>query len=401
MLPIIKNHLENAFEAISTNRFRTVITLIGLIVGVAGITVILTLSKSAEKSLDQQITQTISNAAIIKSGPKQSASDLMLGIENSTNTLTEKDSDDIARIPNTLSAPLAIMHTNLKSVDEKIDAQNSTIIGSSGSIKTIAGLELQNGQFIDEANGAVISRQLAIDLFGTENAIGNILYIREEPIPIIGTIKNTDQQKDGLGVDFNNSALLPLEVIKKFTQNTAQIQQIVISAENKSDLDSGLAEADKILQKNHKGDNDYQILTQQDIAKSSNDFAKSTSGTIAIIAGVSLLMGGIGIMNIMLVNVAERQREVGIRKAVGASNQQIVNQFLTESAIIGLLGGVLGYGIGILASLVAAMNLPFSLVIEWPVAAITIASSMVLSIIFGIYPAIKAAKQNPIDLLKF
>ena len=246
----------------------------------------------------------------------------------------------------------------------------------------------------------MIGKQLSIDLFGTEKSLGSVLKLRGETLTVVGVLDEPETAPSYLGVDFNRSIILPLAVSKKFTQNTAQIQQILITADNGTALQAKIDAAKKVLAQQHQGDTDYHTLVGQAITAPNSHLVNALSTAMAVIAGISLLVGGIGITNIMLVSVAERQREVGIRKAVGATNRTIVAQFLIESAIIGLFGGVLGYVIGLGASFLLGMYLPFTPVLEWQAAVLTIGGALIIGMLFGIYPASRAAGKDPIESLR-
>ena len=266
----------------------------------------------------------------------------------------------------------------------------------------IANLAMFEGDFLADdsiGSGIIVGNQLAIDLFGTEHAIGSVLTIRGETFTVMGVLKSINQPINYLGVDFDRSAIIPLGTIKQFTQNVAQIQQIIISANEKQQLATSTKKAKEVLSKNHLGEEDFQILTGSAITAPNNKLLAGITLTVAIIAGISLLVGGIGIMNIMLVNVAERNREVGIRKAIGATGGHIINQFLIESAIVGLLGGIFGYLIGLSVSFILGIYLPFSPVLDWRVASLSIGIAVLTGTLFGAYPAIRAAKKDPIEAL--
>ena len=218
---------------------------------------------------------------------------------------------------------------------------------------------------------------------------------------VIGLLEPTKSQTNYLGIDFDHSALVTSGVIKQFTNDNLQIQQIVLSASNTKTLKNSIAEAEQILAKLHKNDHDYYILTGNEITAPSSQFTSAILTSITIIAIISLLVGGVSIMNVMLASVAERQREVGIRKAIGATNSQIINQFVIESAIIGLIGGIVGYAIGIAIIFILGAYLPFTPSIQRQVALFAIITSIATGIIFGLYPAIRAAQKDPIETLRY
>ncbi len=402
MKSLTGNHFDSALEGLRSNRLRTGLTIIGVLIGVASITATLSLTSGASDLLGQQVKNTKDTVAIIRSGDKVDSSQTILGQGQqlgSVYTLSIKDARQISRLPNVSAAPLSVLRTKVSTSgsDNKLSA---AVVGSTSDLQTIADLEIKDGQFIDATKGAVLGNQLAIDLFGTEHALGSILKVRGQIIPVVGVLKPVKNPINYVGFNADYAAIMPIDVSKQFTDDAAQIQQIVLTAKKSEDLKKGIDKAKAILDKNHAGDADYQIITGKAVTAPNSESIRALFETMIIIAGISLLVGGIGIMNIMLVSVAERQREVGIRRAVGATHGHIINQFLIESAIIGIVGGIAGYIVGIVGAFAASSYLPFTPVIEWQIAALALGISLITGIVFGIYPAIRATKKHPIESLR-
>lgn len=400
---LVKNHFENAFESLRSNKFRTYLSVVGITVGVGAVTIILSLLSGAHRLFGEQSVKVSDTTALIRSGAETRPESLLsfgsAQMTGAVNTLTERDSNDIVKKADGYAAPLAVFQSTVAKSDEKTKLHDISVIGSTGDLAKTIGLKMYAGQFIDEASGAVIGKQLSVDLFGTEDSLGSILKIRGETLTVVGVVNQPATPPSYLGVDFSRALILPLGLGKKFTQNTAQIQQIILTAENGQVLKTRLDEARAILDRNHHGDRDYHITVGSAITAPNSHLMSTLSLAVAVIAGISLLVGGVGITNIMLASIAERQREIGIRKAVGATNANIVGQFLIESACIGLLGGILGYLLGIGASLLLGTYLPFKPVIEWQSAVLAIGGALVIGMFFGIYPATRAANRDPIEIL--
>ena len=400
---LIRNHFESATQALKANRGRTFLTVMGVTIGIASITMVLSLTSGINQLLGRATKHSSEPVAIVKSGNKKDVTNLLTESDNATtvNTLTEKDSKDISKIANTKAAPIAFLHTELRARDGKIDAQNATLIGSTESLKDLANLQIAYGEFINEVGGVVVGQQLSIDLFGTEKSIGNVIFIRNQPLTVVGVLKNIENPVSYLDIDFNNAAIAPLSVVKKFTQGTPQIQQIVMTTNSHQNIGSVIESADNILKKNHDSDKNYRIVSGDEINEKKSNLAKFISIILTVIGIISLLIGGIGIMNVMLVNVAERQREVSIRRAVGATGWDIINQFLIEAAIIGLLGGIFGYGLGIAGVYLVSLYLPLTPYIYWQTAVLSIGLSLIIGVISGVYPAARATKRDPIESLRY
>ena len=400
---LIRNHFESATQALKANRGRTFLTVMGVTIGIASITMVLSLTGGINQLFGGTTKYSSEPVAIVKSGNKKAVTNLLTESDNATtvNTLTEKDSKDISKIANTKAAPIAFLHTELRARDGKIDTQNATLIGSTESLKDVANLQIAHGEFINEVGGVVVGQQLSIDLFGTEKSIGNVIFIRNQPLTVVGVLKNIENPVSYLDIDFNNAAIAPLSVVKKFTQGTPQIQQIVMTTNSHQHLGSAIVSADNILKKNHDSDKNYRIVSGDEINEKKSNLAKFISIILTVIGIISLLIGGVGIMNVMLVNVAERQREVGVRRAVGATGWDIINQFLIEAAIIGLLGGIFGYGLGIVGVYLVSLYLPLTPYIYWQTAILSIGLSLIIGVISGVYPAARATKRDPIESLRY
>lgn len=397
---LLGNHIENAIEALRANRWRTAFTITGIVIATGGITAMLSLAGGAANFFSKQIAQSADSVAVVRSGSRQASSESLLAQFQSlpaNTTLTEADASSLTNIKDATITPISTMSSTVKSRDSE---SRSMLVGSNVNLQSVAGLKIESGDFLsenDSAIGVVIGNQLSIDLFGTENSVGNVLTIRGQTFTVMGVLKPKKEPVNYLGIDFDRAAIMTLSTIKQFTQKVAQIQQIVISTTgNLTDI---MSQAEQIIAKNHHGENDFFIASGQDIVALNNRLFSALAITVAIITGISLLVGGIGIMNIMLVNIAERQREVGIRKAIGATRGTIISQFLIEAAIIGLVGGVAGYVIGIGSAFVIGMYLPFSIVIDWRIAALSIGIAAATAILFGLYPALRAANKHPIEAL--
>ena len=400
---LVKNHFENATQALRANRGRTFLTIVGVAIGIASITMVLSLTGGFNHLFGDNSNQSSTPVAIVKSGNQKAIPNLLTESDNTTtvNTLTETDARDIEKIANTKAAPIAFLHAELRAREGKVDIQNAALIGSTESLKDVANLQIATGQFINDIGGVVVGQQLSVDLFGTERSIGNVIYIRNQPLTVVGVLKNIENQASYLDVNFNNAAIIPLPVIKKFTQGTPQIQQIIVTTKDYKNLNSVIKSADDILKKNHDSDKNYRIVSGEEINEKKSNVARFLSIILTVIGIISLLIGGIGVMNVMLVNVAERQREVGVRRAVGATGWDIINQFLIEAAIIGFLGGILGYGLGLTGAYIASLYLPLTPYIYWQTAVLSIGLSIIIGVISGVYPAARATRRDPIESLRY
>lgn len=404
---LVVDHLKTAWHSLKTTKTRTLLTTLGVAIGVASITTIISLGGGVTQIVSRQVDSLEGNIAVIRPGAPtaEAPSDFITPTTNSTyvaSTLTEKDYDDILQIPDVeAAAPLMIVPGSITA--DSTTAINGTILATTPSLAAIANLEIREGQFIDSVTNkdtAVIGSQLSVDLFGTEQSIGQTFKIRGQLFTIIGVLKTQSDPVNFNNINFNRTAIISMESGKSFHQGIAQVHQIDVKASSPETLPTVTSAVKDTLIKNHMGEEDFSILSGREIAQPTSEFFTSFAGMMTAIAAISLVVGGIGIMNIMLVSVAERTREIGLRKSVGASNTHIIWQFLTEALIISIVGGSIGYVSGYIIALVISSSLGFSPALTWEIVGISLGTALLIGVVFGIYPALRAARKDPIESLR-
>ena len=240
---------------------------------------------------------------------------------------------------------------------------------------------------------------LSLLIFNTSNPVGKTLTVRGERFIVVGVLDEIDKTVNFDNVDFNNALIMNINALDHII-GSLQIQQINVKASNTSALEQITDNIKTALTDSKKGDTNFTVAYGSAITHPASNLLNIISGMLALVAGISLVVGGIGVMNIMLVSVSERTHEIGVRKAVGASGYNILMQFMFEALILSILGGLLGIIIGYLFAVIVSAISPFTPYISLQIVAITILTTVVVGIIFGIYPAIKAASKNPIESLK-
>lgn len=405
---LLGHHLTNAYESLRSNRMRTGLTILGVTIGISSIVVILSLSAGAAQIVSNQVDQLGGTIAVVRPGTPERESQINTITSNlsggdMTSSLTERDVKDIENIDHvTAVAPIMVLGGSVSSDSSK--PRNIQLIATTPGMTDVANIPLAEGQFIDTVTNddtAVIGHQLSIDLFGTDTSVGRTFTTHGMQFTVIGILKRQNNPINFNNVDFDHAAIINLQSGKAFNQGIASIQQINIRATSTDKLPGVLQQVTEQLTRNHHGEKDFVILSDGDLARPSAELFTAVSASLTAVAGISLVVGGIGIMNILLVSVTERTREIGIRKALGASNVHIVWQFLIESVVMGFAGGIAGYFVGyIIAFTIARSFLTFDPVFGWSIVGASLGTSLVVGLIFGLYPAILAARKDPIEALR-
>lgn len=403
---VLKTNIENALESLRANRLQTFLTMLGVMIGISSVVIIFSLSGGVSSMISNQIMSEGGALAVIR--PKELTANnknviTSLATSRAFTQSSIKD-EDLGLISKTKDvsavAPLANFSAKVKGDGEE---KYANLLATSPNLDQTTSLKVREGQFIAEsanANTVVIGDQMAIDLFGTTQALGKEISMKGEKFIVIGVLAHQSSPINFSNVDFNNTAIIPYVTAKRIIGENLQIQQVNIRVKSVNKLSQVQKEIENGISKNHNGEQDFEVLTGKNISHPSDKFIELSTLILAIVASVSLVVGGIGIMNIMLVNVSERTREIGIRKALGANNRHILFQFLTESMIISLSGGFFGYLIGYAFSFGVSMFLPFSPIISWQIAVLVCGVSVIVGVIFGLYPAFRAARKDPIVSLR-
>lgn len=401
---MIREQFRIAWQNLRANRTRSLLTTFGIIIGVASITLVMALGEGVRLAVGHQVDELEGNVIVVKPGREDSKALTALNPYNTamTTTLTERDFKTVRGLENVKEvAPLMLLSGSVRDGEDK--SKDVPIIATTDALVKTLGLQVRSGQFIDDQTNrdtVVIGQQLAIDLFGTDEAMGQSILVKGRPHTVIGVVKNTKTPINLAGIDLDHAAYVSLDDGKSFNQGIAQIQQLTVQVDDLSKLTPTAERIDEALLNNHNGEQDYAVMAGKEITRFSNGFFSSLVTVTAIVSIVTLVVSGIGVMNIMLVGVTERTREIGIRKALGATDRHIMGQFLVEALIMCVVGGVLGIVLAYALAYLIASQLYFQPSVSLEIIATGFGLALAVGIIFGLYPAAKAANKDPIDALR-
>ena len=407
---LFKTHLKLARTAIKNHRTRSFLTCLGIAIGVASIILILSLMGSISSLVKTEVNEIGSDLIVVRpSTSKDTLTDVVEELTSANSfqnsSLTLNDVKVISKVDGVAAtAPIAVS-TNTVSSDKNTFSSVS-ILGTTPDFIKIEPLTLRYGIFLSDHNNnsdektVVLGRSLSLSLFNTINStVGKTVTIMGEKYMVIGVIDEVNKSINFDNVDLDNAVFMNIEDLDKIT-GSAQIQQINIKATNTDSLPKTSEDIKNALTNQKLGDQNFSVAYGDEITHPASSLFKIISGMLTLVAAISLIVGGIGVMNIMLVSVSERNHEIGVRKAVGASSRNILVQFLLEALILSTLGGILGLILGYVLAFIISTFTPFAPYISFEIILITFLTTIVVGIIFGIYPALKAASKNPIESLK-
>ena len=404
---LLRTHLSIALDSLHRNRARTFLSALGIAIGVASIVLIMSLTGGIGSLISASSDKNNANLILVRpSTGKELAENLIdeLTANNqyAKSSLTLDDTTSIAKLGNIEAVSPIASNISAVTIGDK-SYQSINVVATNADLIKTAKLALKNGQFFEESgthnNAAVIGHDLATKLFGTTDILARTFQYGDQKFIIVGVLEKTDSPINYNGVDFDNSILIDTNFASSF-ESSIQIQQINVRTTTTDSTESVAEEIKTKLTNSKKGDTTFQVLTGSSNFQPAGSLLSIISSMLTLVASISLIVGGVGIMNIMLVSVSERTREIGIRKAVGASSGNILLQFLFESIILSFIGGIMGIALGYATAFAISLITPFAPHISWSILGITCLTSLIVGVIFGVYPAAKAATKDPITSLK-
>lgn len=407
---MFSTNIKLAFSSLRSAKIRSFLTMFGVVIGVSSVLIAISIGQGVRQQVITQINQLGNDVITIVPGKtfltdgSGKVTNFNLTAGQGVSTLTNKDVESLSSIKGVASVTPNILITGVASTVENPNYGKATIIATSPNIKNILDKKVEYGEFFGESDAGrkvvVIGSSVASDLFKQRDPIGRVLTIRGEEFIVRGVLETSPESPLNIGYNFNNAIYMPLDTGIKLINGNAQINQINVKLTSQKNSQATSNAIKAALLANHSNQEDFTVVQQGDFLKAMDQVFSLLTTFVAAIAGISLFVGGVGIMNIMLVSVSERTREIGIRKAVGATKRQIVGQFLVEAVVLSVLGGIVGILLSLTAAYFIKLYTPIIPIIDFETIGIAFGVSVVVGVIFGIAPAFKAAGKDPIRSLR-
>jgi putative ABC transport system permease protein len=402
----LKESVLTALNSLIANKLRALLTMLGIIIGVAAVITMIAIGEGAQKAVIERIQALGSNLLFVSPGAARGGGIVIVQFGTSQR-LTNKDAVAIGARSAVVEAVVPEFSRNAQVKYENRN-WNTRIVGTTPDYETVRNFPVVDGRYFNNseeraaAKVCLVGATVVESIFGSVDPMGKVIRIAGQSFTVIGVLERKGQ---GGWQNPDDQILVPLTTAQRRIFGVDYVSQIAVKVANDKVMDEAFYDIERILRREHKlredQDNDFTIRNQADIISTFQETQQTFTFLLAGIAAVSLLVGGIGIMNIMIVSVTERTREIGIRKAIGARKSDVMSQFLIESVALSVAGGLLGIGLGLLASYLITtygnmtpLISPFAIVISF-------SSASIVGIAFGLYPAWKAANQNVIDALRY
>jgi len=401
----VSNTLKIAFKNLVKNKMRSILTSLGIIIGVGSVVVMVAIGTGSQEKIKKQIASLGTNLIIVTQKMNRVRGVATSGVDN---RLTLSDASLIKEMSPSVQWVSPFVETGSQ-VISKGNNWNTTIYGVSPDFINIRNWQIEDGAFFTEQDAkvkkkiAVLGKTVSEELFPDGNPVGQTIRIGNVPFKVIGVLK--EKGENSFGRDQDDLIMAPDATVMSRLAGARFIRMIYASAYTENSMQTAEDEIKLAMREAHdltgNEDDDFNIGTQDEITEAATSTAVTLTLLLGAIAGVSLLVGGIGIMNIMLVSVTERTREIGIRMSVGAKSKDILTQFLIEALVLSVLGGLIGILLSFIVTFILNSFTSISAVINWNIIFLSFIFSGSVGVFFGFYPAKKAANLNPIDALRY
>jgi putative ABC transport system permease protein len=409
-MKIATGNVKMAISSIRAARWRSWLTMLGIIIGVVSVVTIVSIGEGIKSQVSGQINHLGKDLLTIRPGTvNATVSSALTSLNNIVNasgnaTLTTSDLQVVSSTPDVASAlPLSVVPGTVQ-VTGLSTKNNALVIGTNSDAPAILNQAVEYGAFFTPddygRNVAIIGNNLAMALFQTEAPLGMSFTFRGQQFIVDGVMTSFDTPPFSLDANFNNAVFIPYQIASQLEQGNAPLYEILAKPTLPKLTDSVDQSITARLQAAHGGTKDFTVLKQNQSLAATNSILTLLTSLVSGIAAISLLVGGIGIMNVMLVSVTERTYEIGIRKAVGATNRQIRSQFLTEAVVLSLAGSVAAILVSLLINVGLRVTTDLQPSLSWQIMLLSTAMALVVGIVFGLAPAVTAARREPINALR-
>ncbi len=408
---MFSENFKMALASIRSARFRSFLTMLGVIIGVSGVITIVSLGEGVKHQISGQTRNVGSDLVTIRPGKlvKRDAENKIVGFNFlsflTASTITEKDLQTVKANPAVETVvPFSIINGQPSIGDRKLD--EGFVMATSDMMPNVIGQKIEYGNFFKEGikdrKVAIIGSGVAEKLFQENVPIGKSMQIRGQDFVVSGVFERFDGNPLSPEADFNNGVFIPFEAGKLVTGSDLTMYEMLVRPKDKNPaaINSTISGLTEGLKTNHAGEEDFTVLRQDEMVSVADNLLKTITNTVTIMAVVALVVGGIGIMNVMLVAVTERTREIGVRKAVGATNHQIQSQFLIEAVVMSVWGACIGIFISGIINLLFRIFTNFEPVMTWQIVVASALAATAVGIVFGFIPALQASRKDPIEALR-
>lgn len=410
MRSLSKGNIKTAIASVRGAKWRSLLTMLGIIIGIVSVVTVVSIGEGVKQQVVSQVNQRSKGLITIRPGQlvNRDSKGHITGVNvfsgyATTGALSDKDVQTVQKTPGVGGAvPLSILAGTM--TYENKPHGNVVVIGTTSQLPTALKQPVEFGDFFSDSdtnqNGAIIGSDVARNIFGDDVPLGQGFTFHDQDFIVRGVFKQFKNATLSLDTDFNNAIFIPYSVAQDLTSNNTSIYEILAEPKDPRNADKVADAVTASLKQAHGNQEDFTVLKQDESLNVTSNILNLLTRLIGGIAAISLLVGGIGIMNVMLVSVTERMHEIGIRKAIGATSRQIMSQFLIEASVLSVVGGVIGVILSIIVNFVIRIFTTIEPVVSWQVVVVAAGVSLAVGIIFGTAPALKAAKKDPIEALR-
>ena len=398
-----------AIRAMLRNKVRTALTMLGIVIGIASVIAMVALGQGASMMIQDQINSVGRNLVMVLPGAATSGG-FSFGA-GTTTTLTPDDGAALLKEIPAVRAVAPIVRTRAQIVYGSLNWVPNEMVGTTPGLIEVREWALEEGAFFTDQDVAsavkvcVIGRTVADRLMPGESPVGNVLRIKNMPFKVVGVLER--KGTNAMGSDQDDTVIAPWTTVKRVLQGSAfnNVNQLLVSMASPAAIEPATRDITALLRQRHRlaerEESDFRLLPMTEMAATATQTANVMTVLLAVIASISLVVGGIGIMNIMLVSVVERTREIGIRMAVGARGRDILAQFLFEAVVLSTLAGLIGMAVGGAAASIISSTLKWPTLLSPQAVVVALVFSCGVGVFFGLYPAIRASRLDPIEALRY